>query len=217
VFQIKICGITTLEDALLVAQSGADAIGLNFYPKSPRYLSPDRAQAIVDAIPTGVLKVGLFVNLPPADACRTFDDLRLDLLQLHGDEAPEQLAQLGSRPVMKAFRVGDAGLTPVLAYLDRCRELSCMPRMVLLDSQVSGLFGGSGQIGNWELLASYPRNTGYPPLAIAGGLTPDNVAEAIRIVQPHGVDTASGVELSPGRKSAQLVRDFVAHARESFR
>jgi phosphoribosylanthranilate isomerase len=216
VFRIKICGITTPEDALLVGQSGADAVGLNFYPKSPRYLSVDRARAVVEAIPVGVVKVGLFVNDSPDDACRLFDELGLDLIQLHGDESPEQLSKLGGRPVMKAFRVGVAGLTPVLAYLDQCRKLSCLPRLVLLDSQAPGVFGGSGQLGDWRLLASYPQEPDYPDLILAGGLTPVNVGDAIRVVRPKGVDTASGVELAPGRKSPELVRAFVARVQEAW-
>lgn len=215
-FRIKICGITTPEDALLVAHAGADAIGLNFHPQSPRYVSLDRAKAIVSVIPAGVAKVGLFVNLPPLEACRIFDGLGLDLIQFHGDESPSQLTEIGHRPVMKAFRVDSAGLTDVLAYLDRCRELSCLPRMVLLDSQVPGLFGGSGQIGDWSVLASYPRDRGYPPFALAGGLTPNNVCEAIRAVQPNAVDTASGVERSPGSKSPELISEFVARARAAL-
>ena len=105
-FQIKICGITSVDDALATARAGADAIGLNFYPRSLRHVSLDTARQIVAALPKEIVKVGLFVTAPPSDACRTYDDLHLDLIQLHGDEPLEYIAQLGNRPVMRAFRVG---------------------------------------------------------------------------------------------------------------
>jgi phosphoribosylanthranilate isomerase len=216
-FRIKICGITTVDDARVAASAGADAVGLNFYPKSPRWIDADQARRIVEALPDGVAKVGLFVNPPEADVCRTFDDLRLDLVQLHGDKPPEFLARLGDRPVVRAFRLGEAGLAPVVEYLDRCRRLDCLPRMVLLDSLVKGAYGGTGKVTDWTAAARYPVGDWHPPLVLAGGLTPDNVAEAIRAVRPAAVDTASGVESSPGRKAEAAVRQFVRRALDAFR
>ena len=116
-FQTKICGITSVEDALAVARAGADAIGLNFYSRSPRHVAEAVASEIVVALPAGIVKVGLFVDTPARDVCRLFDHLQLDLIQLHGDQPPEFLAQVGDRPVMPAFRVGPDGLRPVIAYL----------------------------------------------------------------------------------------------------
>ena len=134
-FTVKICGITRPDDARAVAAAGADAIGLNFYPQSPRVIDLDRARAIIAELPAGMIKVGLFVNAPSAEICRTCDTLGLDLIQLHGDEPPELLAALGKRPAMKAFRVaGPEGLQAIANYLEICRVRGCMPRMILLDA-----------------------------------------------------------------------------------
>ena len=215
-FRIKICGITNVDDARAVVEAGADALGLNFYPKSPRYVERDQARAIVDALPKDVVKVGLFVNADADDVRRTFDDLGLDLIQLHGDEPPSFLGQLGDRPVMRAFRLDRRGLEPVGEYLEDCRRLGCPPRLVLVDAHVKGLYGGSGKTADWHALKDYPLDILFPPLVLAGGLVPGNVAEAIRTARPTAVDTASGVESSPGRKDRALVEAFVAEARAAF-
>lgn len=212
-FRIKICGITCVADALAAVEAGADALGLNFYARSPRYVRPQVARQIVEALPAGIVKVGLFVNSPPEEIRALREELGLDLIQLHGDEPPELLSDLGGS-IVRAFRVGTAGLGPVLEYLDRCRALGCLPRMVLADSAVTGTYGGTGQVGPWQLLAQWPQD--LPPLVLAGGLTPENVAEAIGAVRPAAVDTASGVEETPGRKSTVLVRQFVAEARRGW-
>ena len=112
-FCVKICGITNVEDARAVVTAGADAVGLNFYPKSPRYVTPEQASPIIDALPAEVVKVALFVNAGSDDVCRTFDDLKLDLIQLHGDEPPEFIARLGGRPVMRAFRIDQRSRQPL--------------------------------------------------------------------------------------------------------
>ena len=216
-FRIKICGLTTVDDALAAARAGADAVGLNFYAKSPRSIEHGQARRIVDALPPRVIKVGLFVNASQPDVCRTFDELGLDLVQLHGDEPPEFLARLGDRPVMRAFRVGKEGLQPVADYLDQCRRLDCLPRLTLIDSRVKGAYGGTGRVADWDLVGRYPSHDWHPPLVLAGGLTPDNVAQAIHAARPAAVDTASGVETSPGRKSDALVGRFVEAALEAFR
>ena len=215
-FRIKICGITTTEDALLVAGAGADAVGLNFYPKSPRYLQTREARQIVDVLPAAIVKVGLFVNAPLAEICRTFDEAGLDLVQLHGDEPPDLVAQLGGNRVARAFRLGPSGWKPVADYLQECRRLGGLPRLTLIDSYSRGIYGGTGEVADWSAVAEYPLHDWYPPLVLAGGLTPDNVAAAIRTVRPSAVDTASGVESSPGRKSEALVRQFVEAARAAF-
>lgn len=215
-FQIKICGITSIDDALMVARAGADAIGLNFYARSPRYVRPEVARDIVKALPADIVKVGLFVNAPADEVCRRFDDLQLDLIQLHGDEPPEFLAQLDGRPVMRAFRVGPEGLPPVSEYLARCQRLAVPLQLVLLDSLVAGTYGGTGATVDWSTAKQYLGKPDVPPLVLAGGLTPENVADAIRIVRPAAVDVASGVESQPGRKNPTAVGAFIGAARAAL-
>jgi phosphoribosylanthranilate isomerase len=215
-FQVKICGITNLDDALAAARAGADALGLNFYAQSSRFISQQVARDIIGAIPAEIVKVGLFVNSPAGDICRLFDELELDLIQLHGDEPPEFLPQLGHRPVMRAFRVGADGLPPVIDYLHRCVELTVLPAFTLLDSSAQGAFGGTGTTLDWPLAQQYARQPDLPPLVLAGGLTPTNVAEAIRAVRPVAVDVASGVESRPGRKDAAMVEAFLRAARAAL-
>jgi phosphoribosylanthranilate isomerase len=215
--RVKICGMTNVGDALLAARAGADAVGLNFYSASPRFVSLDVARQIVAALPAHVTKVGLFVDAVAVEVARVFDDLGLDLVQLHGDEPPEYLPQLGARPVMRAFRLGSDGLKPIIDYLARCRALVAMPHWVLLDAHVPGQYGGTGRTADWSAAACYAEQPDAPPLVLAGGLTPANVAEAIRVVRPAAVDAASGVESSPGHKDPALVRAFVASAMEGLR
>ena len=215
-FRIKICGITNVDDALSAARAGADAIGLNFYTRSPRCVGPDAARRIVEALPAGLVKVGLFVNSPADAVCRLFDDLQLDLIQLHGDEPPEFLPQLGGRPVMRVFRIGPEGLRPITDYLDRCRALDALPGLVLLDALVAGEYGGTGKTADWAAAKQYAAQPNVPPLILAGGLTPQNVADAIQSVRPAGVDVASGVESHPGRKDPAAIVAFVQAARTAF-
>ena len=216
-FQVKICGITEVDDARAVAAAGADAVGLNFYPQSPRYVSPEQAQPIVDALPEGVVKVGVFVNAQRQEVCELFDSLGLDLIQLHGEEAPAYVSRLGGRPTVKAFRLNETDrLFPMTDYLQECRALGCLPRMALVDALIPGLYGGTGVMADWTMLQDYPTQWYQPPLALAGGLTPQNVVEAVNAVRPAAVDTASGVERSVGRKDASAVKAFVRAARYAF-
>jgi len=215
-FRVKICGITTVEDAQWAAQSGADAIGLNFYPNSPRFITAETAQEIVRATPPEITKVALFVNASAVEICSIFDDLQLDMIQLHGDEPPEFLTLLGHRPVMRAFRVGSERLQPIRAYLDQCRKLGNMPATVLIDSLVQGEYGGTGQTADWNVAQAYLMELDVPPLVLAGGLTSENVAAAIQAVHPSAVDVASGVESAPGRKDRTAVASFVQNARAAF-
>jgi phosphoribosylanthranilate isomerase len=217
-FTIKICGITRPVDALAAAAAGADAIGLNFYAKSVRAIDVKRAAEIIAALPEGILKVGVFVNAPAEEVCRTFDELGLDLIQLHGDEPPEYLAKLGKRPMMKAFRAaGVHDLQALLLYVATCRELCCLPRLVLLDSSTASGFGGSGKLGDWTRAKLYlSLSADLPPLVLAGGLRPENVAEGIRATGVHSVDTASGVESKPGIKDAAAIAAFVVAAKRAF-
>ena len=212
-FSIKICGITTVHDALLVAAAGADAIGLNFYASSPRYVRPSRASSIVSAIPGELVKIGVFVNARATEVACIASDVGLDQVQLHGDEPPEDLMQLSPLPVIRAFRVRDGDVGPVVRYLERCQQLELLPAAILLDAFQEGQYGGTGKTIRWGALAGRTDWLGEIPLVLAGGLTPDNVAAAIEAIAPHAVDTASGVEKQPGEKDEVLVRRFVMAAR----
>jgi phosphoribosylanthranilate isomerase len=215
-FRIKICGITNVSDAQSAVQAGADAVGLNFYPASPRFITRSTARQICDILPGEIVKVGVFVNGEAREVCQTFDELGLDLIQLHGDEKPEFIAQLGNRPVMRAFRLGPEGLQPIFAYLEDCKKLGCVPKLVMVDAFSKGVYGGSGETAEWSVCAQYPRHEDVPPLVLAGGLTPSNVARAIDQVRPAAVDTASGVESGPGQKDPAAVVAFVQAARKAF-
>ena len=215
-FRIKICGITTPDDARAVVQAGADAVGLNFFPGSPRFVTPTAAHQIVDTLPDTVVKVGLFVNAAVEHIREVYEVLGLDLIQLHGDEPPELIAELGQRPVMRAFRIGPEGLRPVTEYLHRCRWCECMPQLVLFDAHVPGQYGGTGATAEWAALRRYPAEVDFPPFVLAGGLTPQNVADAITAIHPSAVDTASGVETSPGRKDPAAIKAFVRAAIAAF-
>jgi phosphoribosylanthranilate isomerase len=214
-FRVKICGITSVADAQLAASSGADAIGLNFFSGSKRYCMPDVARQIAGALPASIRKVGVFVNAAPAEVLTISKQVGLDAIQLHGDEAPEVLQALRPWPIVRAFRV-DADLAPLGQYLDRCHQLRCLPRMILLDAASQGQFGGTGQTLDWPAIAAGRPHLRGLPLVLAGGLTADNVSQAIAAVHPWAVDVASGVESRPGQKSAERVQAFVANALESL-
>ena len=204
VVRSKICGITRIEDALLAAEAGADAIGLVFYDKSPRAVDVRQARAILAALPPFVTSVGLFVNASRCFIGEVLDAVPLDLLQFHGDETPEQCEGHG-RPWFKALRVrpGD-DLRAEAARFSGARA-------ILLDAYVPGVPGGTGERFDWKLIpADLPR-----PLILAGGLTPDNVAEAIASVRPYGLDVSGGVEASRGIKDAAKVTAFIQRVREA--
>jgi phosphoribosylanthranilate isomerase len=214
-FRVKICGITSAEDARLAAEAGADAIGINFYEASPRACSPAAARAIAAALPAEVCKVGVFVNASIESIRAIAQDIGLDLVQLHGDEPPEFLARLRPLPILRAARITD-DLTPVEAYLAECHRLLAVPRMLLVDRLHESAFGGTGEKADWSAISAQRSKLQGMPLVLAGGLKPDNVANAIRAVRPWGVDTSSGVEQSPGRKSPELVREFVREAKAAL-
>ena len=203
---IKICGITNASDALAAVEAGADLLGFNFYPKSPRYVSPDEARRIVEMLPESVARVGVFVNADaPETVARIVSESGVGAAQLHGDETPEFCARLGGVSVIKALRVG-RGFSFERALLYKTDAL-------LLDAYDKDAFGGTGRTFDWSL-ARAAREV-VPKLFLAGGLTPENVAEAIRAVGPFAVDVCSGVETSPGRKSHSLMRHFVEAVREA--
>lgn len=215
-FRIKICGVTGVDDALAAVECGADAIGLNFYERSPRFLELAAAEKIAVAVPQGIARVGVFVNAPITQMEDYRAALGLTHLQLHGDEQPELMLELARYRVIKAFRLGEAGIGPIVSWLDRSAELGAMPHRCLVDAQRPGEYGGTGQTVDWRLAAVLAGRSDRARWMLAGGLTPDNVAAAIATVRPGGVDTASGVELSPGRKDRPRMQAFIAAAKAAL-
>ncbi|HVX64195.1 MAG TPA: phosphoribosylanthranilate isomerase [Pirellulales bacterium] len=215
-FQIKICGVTSAADARAVAEAGADCIGLNFYSGSARFLPTSRAEEVLAAIPDGLMKAGVFVNASLSEIQDIAGRLALDFVQLHGDEPPELISQLTGYSVIKAFRLGVEGLGPVTDYLDACYQQAALPAMVLLDAYQPGSYGGTGKTIDWPAAREYHELGAGPALILAGGLKPDNVALAIRAVRPAAVDTASGVESSPGQKDPTRLASFIHAARGGF-
>jgi phosphoribosylanthranilate isomerase len=201
-FLVKICGVTRPEDADLACREGAGAIGLNFWRGSKRFVEDAQAREIIAAIAPGVLKVGVFVNPHPLTVTETFADLGLDIVQFHGDEQPQSWSQLPGNQMIRAIRVFDqTSLTQATGW---------NPRYFLYDSFAEG-YGGAGQQAPWSAIAAGARR----PYLLAGGLGPHNVAEAIEIVRPDGVDVASGVESKPGIKDKAKLAAFIANAREA--
>ena len=210
--RIKVCGITCQEDALAAVEAGVDAIGLNF-AAGPRKIDPSTARSILVRLPPMVCPVGLFLDAQPETVLAICRDLSIGTVQLHGSEPPETVARLAPLRVIKAFRVGkEEDIAEVEAYLEACSAEGCLPAAVLLDSRVPGLAGGTGQAFDWRLAARLKRRI---PLILAGGLGPDNVAQAVRLVRPFGVDAASRLESKPGRKDPHLLRRFVAEVRRA--
>jgi len=196
--RVKICGITSRQDALDAVRFGADAIGLVFYPPSPRCVTPEQAAAIVERLPPFVAVVGLFVNASREEIAEVLAAARIDLLQFHGSECPDYCAGHG-RPYIKAVRV-QQGLD-LLAERERYAGASAL----LLDTYQPGVPGGTGQAFDWSLI---PPVLGGEVI-LAGGLTPDNVGEAVRRVRPYAVDVSGGVEREKGRKDAAKIRAFM--------
>jgi phosphoribosylanthranilate isomerase len=201
---VKICGITTVEDAVFCVKAGATALGLNFVPASPRAISLEVARAIAASVEGKVLVVGVVANMTVERMRLLRDDVPLGCLQLHGDEPPEVLQALLPH-AYKAFRVADA------RDVDEAERF--LGDYVLVDAKVAGALGGTGQVVDPGLVRELARRR---RLTLAGGLTPETVAEAIRAVQPYCVDVASGVESSPGKKDPEKVIAFVRAARASF-
>ena len=210
--QAKICGLTRLEDVDAVAAAGARYAGFNFFPPSPRFLTPQQARALSLATPVGVARVGLFVDADDAAIDAVLDAAPLDMLQLHGHETPERVTALKARhglPVMKVVGVRDPGDLEQIAVYARVAD------QLLIDAKPpkgAVLPGGNGIAFDWRLLAG--RKYWPCPWMLAGGLTPANVAEAVRLTGARQVDVASGVESAPGVKDAQMIAAFVAAAQD---
>jgi phosphoribosylanthranilate isomerase len=206
--RVKICGITNAADALAAIEAGANLLGFNFYDKSPRRISEAQAAEIRPQLPKKVKAVGIFVNARPVEAAVLCKSLKLHAAQLHGDETPENVAELArSLPVFKAFRV-EADFP--LATLDEYPEAYAF----LFDAALTGQYGGTGRTTDWDVAR---RATAGHRIILAGGLNIENVAAAVRIVRPYGIDVASGVESEPGRKDHGLLREFIGEVRRAER
>lgn len=206
VTKIKICGIKTLSDALAAMEAGADLIGFNFYPKSPRYIDIGCCRDIMSVMRHygHITYVGVFVNTSVGEVRATMETCGLSLAQLHGDESSAMLARLDGR-AFKAFR----GIPETLDGFARQKAPA-----FLMDASVKGLYGGTGLKADWSTASELSKKY---PLLLAGGLTPENVADAVRQVNPWGVDVASGVESEPGKKDAAKMEAFVKAVRTGAR
>ena len=200
---IKICGITTREDAKMACDSGANAIGLVFYPPSPRYVSIEQAQDVVNSLPPFTMSVGLFVNATREEIEQVIEQVAIDIIQFHGDETEAFCASF-SRPYIKAVRMKE-GLD-----LYSLEKEFASARGLLLDAYKKGVPGGTGETFNWDKV---PHDLNRP-IILAGGLDAGNVAQAIKIAKPYAVDVSGGVEASKGKKDPQKIIQFVANVRD---
>ncbi|MCD6353837.1 MAG: phosphoribosylanthranilate isomerase [Proteobacteria bacterium] len=192
--EIKICGMTNIDDAVNAAECGADALGFIFYRKSPRYIAPETAREIIDKLPYDVCKVGVFVNHGAEGIREIVEFCGLNLIQLHGDESPEYCRQFPKSRLIKAI----AARTP---------RLSEYPvSAILIDAYNPKLYGGTGKKSNWDLAVKIKKNH---TLILSGGLNPGNIREALKTVSPDAVDINSGVELSPGKKDPEKVKKII--------
>src|SRR5277367_5623859 len=200
--RVKICGITNLADAQVAVEAGADALGFNFYEKSPRFVLLKTAVEISKQLPPFIMRVGVFVDAEPDFILRAISEAGLTMLQFHGDEPPEFCTQFGLMS-MKAFRIRDA---------ESLKEIpNYQTDAYLLDAYSAEARGGTGEKFNWDLAVEAQKFG--KPIFLAGGLTPENVAEAVKKVQPFGVDVSSGVESAPGKKDHAKVKAFIAAAK----
>jgi phosphoribosylanthranilate isomerase len=204
--KVKICGITNLEDALLSAKFGADALGFNFYEKSPRYIAPEKAREIIEQMPKEILKVGVFVNESLERVCKIAEIAKLDALQLHGEETPEFAAELKAKTnleIIKAFRVSE-NFQPegVLRY---------KVDAILLDAYSPKEHGGTGETFDWEIAKKVQDI--FPKMYLAGGLAPENIKKAVEKVKPYAVDSCSRLESKKGVKDSTKVSGFISEVR----
>lgn len=200
--KIKICGITNLDDAMAAADAGADALGFVFFKKSPRYITPEKAAAIISKLPVFTTTVGVFVDERPEEILKIVEETAIDVLQLHGEEPPESC--LLPRRVIKGIRIKSlVSLEPLSEYQD-------VVSAFLLDTFEPHIPGGTGQVFNWDIAIEAKK---FGRIILAGGLTPENISEAVRRVKPYGVDVSSGVEIEKGKKDHQKIRLFIERAK----
>ena len=203
--KIKICGITSLDDALAAAAAGADALGFNFYKKSPRCIEPQKAAEIIEQLPPFIVPVGIFVNEREDRIREILASTGIQAVQFHGDESPEFCQRFGGR-VIKAFQVKDKESLQNMAHY--------RVGAFLLDSYRDGVRGGTGVAFDWHLAVVAKT---FGKVILAGGLTPENVAEAVKLVQPYGVDVAGGVEKEKGVKDHAKLKKFITEVRRASR
>jgi phosphoribosylanthranilate isomerase len=203
--KIKICGITNEEDALLASRLGADMLGFVFYPKSKRYVTPEKVSDITKKLPPYVAKVGVFVNEKRDSALEIARLAKIDILQFHGDETPEYCGPfIGDFKIIKAFRL------EAKEDLDRINDYNV--DFYLLDTYAPDTAGGTGKTFDWSIIKDFEFSK---PVILSGGLTSDNVEDAIRKTAPYGVDVSSGLEMSPGKKDAGKMKRFMKNVRRS--
>ncbi len=202
--KVKICGITNLDDALAAIDFGADALGFVFFEKSPRYITYEDAALIIKKLPPFITTIGVFVNKNPEEIESIIDYTRIDVVQLHGDETPEMCTV--SKRIIKAIRVKSLdSLEPLIHFKDKVSAF-------LLDTYTPDIFGGSGRIFNWDIAVEAKQ---FGRIILAGGLTPDNISEAIKWVRPYGVDVSSGVESEKGKKDYKRMKLFIEKAKSA--
>jgi phosphoribosylanthranilate isomerase len=207
--RVKICGLTRPEDVWLAAELGVDAVGFNFYPKSPRYVDPRLAAPLLRTVSPMMDAVGVFVDLKIRQVCALAYQLALGTIQCLADSNDNDDWQ--PFRMVAVFRVKDEdSIGEIKRYLTKCKSAGRLPNAILVDAHVEGQFGGTGQMAPWNLMRDFHAGV---PLILAGGLTPENVAEAIHTVRPYGVDVASGVESSPGKKDPDKMRRFMESVR----
>jgi phosphoribosylanthranilate isomerase len=218
---IKICGLTEPSQARAIAALRPDAIGLNFYPQSPRFVSVAAARKITDAVGPQIERIGVFVEPTAEELRRTVADCGLSGVQIHSADEEHALAEmaLDAGPITRricGFQVGLAGLTHLKTYLKDHKPSDWIADACLADALVKGMYGGTGQSPPWHVLRDEYRHGEWPRLILAGGLRPESVAEGITTVRPWGVDVASGVESAPGIKDVEKVARFILEARRAF-
>ena len=226
----KICGLTCPADAVAAVVAGPSAIGLNFFPKSKRYITVEVAAEIASVLPPSVLPVGVFVDENANEIAEICQTVPLSGVQLHGKETPEDLAAVREAidehlVIIKALSTANASIENLMQYIEECRRSNALPNFILLDAAV-GDKAGAGEVADWDKAREFvaairecrAHNSGQsaPDVVLAGGLSPANVAAAIEAVKPDGVDVASGVEASPGSKDPRLMAEFVKAAQSAF-
>jgi len=201
---IKICGITTIADAVNAAELGVDMLGFVFYPRSKRYVTPCAVRDIVNELPSSIVKVGVFVDEKYDDVIAIAEEAGLTALQFHGNESPEYCAAFaGKYKIIKAFRVKEQR---------DLRDVNIYPAdYYMLDTYIEGAVGGTGKAFDWKVLKDFEI---LKPMILSGGLTPDTVDKAIREIAPFGVDVSSGVEKEPGKKDLERMKKFVQNVRK---
>ena len=202
---VKICGITNLEDAVAAIECGANALGFIFHPESPRSVDQDAAKKIIYELPPFVVTVGVFVNMKSSEVCKIASNTGLNIIQLHGSESPEEY--ISCRKVIKAIRVKN--ISDLQAISDYKAASA-----ILLDTYSHNAIGGTGQTFNWDIAVKAKK---FGRIILAGGLTPENVEEAVKTVRPYGIDVASGVEGNqPGKKDHKKLKSFIERAQKAF-